>query len=218
MDRKKRYFIILVLFLILNLFIHNSLFLHYSNIENSEKIVVPNGAFLKIALPDYVKPFAADILWIKLTNNININKRDKETGEKLYKYMMIVTDLDTYFYIPYLLGGSFLPLKNGYNLFDEGITLLKKGIKYLPNKWQLTFLTGYFYFFEHNDKETGYKYFEKCLTLKSTPDNIKKLIPLATLHFSDKSKQIKKLKELMIITKDKNIRKFIENILKKYEK
>ena len=215
MYRKKRYFIILALFLILNIFLHNSLFLSYSNIKNSEKIVVPNGVFLKIVLPDFAKPFTADILWVKLTNNININKKDKETGEKLFKYMMIVTDLDPYFYIPYLLGGSFLPSKNGYNLFDEGITLLKKGIKYLPNKWQLIFLTGYFHFFEHNDKKTGYRYFEKCLTLKSTPDNIKKLIPLATLHFSDKNEQIKRLKKLIIITKDKNIRKLIKNILEK---
>ena len=212
---KKRYFIILLLLMTFNFFVHNSLFLHYSNITNRKKIIVPNGKFVNIALPDNIKPFFSDILWVKLTNNININKKDKRTGENLFKYMMLITDLDPYFYLPYILGGSFLPSKNGYNLFDKGIVLLKKGIKNLPEKWQLTFLTGYFYFFEQNDKDTGFKYFAKCLKIKTTPDSIKALIPLVTLKFSSNERKIIELERLLKNLEDRHIKRLIIKILKR---
>ena len=186
MDRKKKFFItiILIFSVMFNLFLHKQLLKEFISKEENSNVFLPNGNFLKIFSVDFSKPIIADFYWIKLIGNLDISKKDKETGEKLYKYTLLITDLDPYFYLPYILGGSYLTEKDRFNMFRRGSVILKKGIKFLPEKWQLSFLLGYLSFFEQNNVKQGLKYLKKCLILKTTPSDIKKLIRFIIMNFS----------------------------------
>ena len=217
MDRKKRYYLIftILFFLIINFQLHNNMLNNFLSLNFKKKIIVPNEKFINVFPQGCIKPLLSDYLWVKLIGSLNLNDKSKENGVKLYKYLMIVTELDPYFYLPYLLGGSFLTGKEYYNMFDKGTDILKKGVRYLPEKWQLWFLLGYFYFFEHNNKMEGYQYFVKCLNLKQTPEDIKKVIPLITLKFDKKEGQIVKLKKILASVKDESIKRIVKSILKR---
>ena len=90
-----------------------------------------------------------------LSNFIDINKRDKETGYKLYKFMDLMTDIDPYFYYPYILAGSFLPPKNGYDLYDEGSAILKKVLRIFPIIGSFIFFSDILLFSDIMTKEKG---------------------------------------------------------------
>jgi len=187
MYRKKTFFIIIIAFifaLFLNFFLHWKIFNFFIAKNSNENILIPNRKFINMFSPDFSKPILADYYWIKFIGNLDISKNDNITGEKLYNYTMLITDLDPYFYLPYILAGSFLTSEKKFNMFNKGAIILKKGIYFLPEKWQLSFLLGYLSFFEQNKVEEGIKYLKKCLTLKTTPPDIKKLIRFIILNFS----------------------------------
>lgn len=163
---------------------HKQLLKEFISKEEKSNVFPANENFVKTFSVDFSKPIIADFYWIKLIGNLDISEKDKETGEKLYKYTLLITDLDPYFYLPYILGGSYLTEKDRFNMFRRGSVILKKGIKFLPEKWQLSFLLGYLSFFERNNVKQGLKYLKKCLMLKTTPPDIKKLIRFIIMNFS----------------------------------
>ena len=169
-------FFLVIIFFILNISLHEKLFNKIENIKKHNRdVLILDEKFYNVFIPDFLKPLTADLLWIKLTPKIDLNKCDAETGFKLYKYMMLITDLDPYFYLAYLLGGTFLSAKDRFNMYKQGIAILEKGMKNLRNKWDLYFLAGFFTYFEQKNREKGLKYFQQCLNLETTPEDIKKL-------------------------------------------
>lgn len=211
---KKKFLVLFICLTLFNLLVHKSLFQKLNKFSSKSELIIPDEKFLTIFIPDFCKPIIADFLWIKLTSKIDLNKKDRNTGEKLYKFMDLITELDPYFFIPYILGGSFLCAKNGYNMYLNGIKILIKGIKNLPEKWELSFLAGYFSYFEQNLKKQGEKFFNICLINNSTPKKIKKLILFFMIRNTSKDEKLKKIKQFLKEIKDDNLKKLLRNTRK----
>lgn len=70
----------------------------------------------------------------------------------IYRSLMVVTDLDPYFYDPYYLGAAILSWDA--SLYEDANILLEKGSKSRSRDWTLPYFAGfnYFYFLNNNDK------------------------------------------------------------------
>ncbi len=218
MDRAKRYCVvvsILLVFFLGNIISHSVMIEEFLAQSKRFNIILPNKNFTNLFAPSFIKPLLADYLWIKIASKlIDVNKVTLESAGDLYQYMLLLSELDPYFYMPYIVGGTFLADVK----FEYSKEIMKRGIKFLPEKWQLNFLLGYYYFFKYNNKDEGYLYFKNCLSLKETPQDIKNLIPLLTLKFTSESERLQKLNELKKGVKDQNILKIIEKIERSIKK
>jgi tetratricopeptide (TPR) repeat protein len=104
-----------------------------------EMMYLPQGHALKVAAMGFDAPLA-DCLYIKTliywSKNINALKNRKTESRYLFlhKAFDAVTDLSPYFYTAYINGGLLLSASNKN---EEAVLIFEKGIKNIPNNWQL---------------------------------------------------------------------------------
>ena len=67
-----------------------------------------------------------------------LSEDDKKNYDRLYPLLDITTSLDPHFNIAYRFGSILLSegYPNGPGQTDQAITLLQKGIREMPGKWQ----------------------------------------------------------------------------------
>ncbi|RKH43305.1 pilus assembly protein PilG [Corallococcus sp. AB050B] len=99
-----------------------------------------------------------DYFWILLLNRIGAASRPSEYRQ-IYDYADLVTDLDPAFWQAYFYSGITLPVhlgKGEYLNVAESSTILRKGLKHLPDNQRLSFQLAYnLMFFEKKYKEAA---------------------------------------------------------------
>ncbi|MFC1564294.1 tetratricopeptide repeat protein [candidate division KSB1 bacterium] len=75
----------------------------------------------------------------------------------LYDMLNVITELDPLFLDPYTFGGLFLSLK--MDRPELSIKLLEKGLRNIPENWQIPYQLGFNYYFYLEDKEKAVEYF-----------------------------------------------------------
>jgi hypothetical protein len=123
-------------------------------------LYVRSGAFLSKAALSY-DALLADVYWIRAIQHFGGTRRSSDPAKKydlLYPLLDITTTLDPSFNIAYRFGAIFLaePFPGGAGQPALAVTLLEKGMKARPDRWQYLQDAGFVYF------KTAAAWFEKA--------------------------------------------------------
>lgn len=153
---------------------------------------LPNGEYLKLATLGY-RHVVSDLIWLQAVQHIGA-KRDTQLGYQwTYHAVDVLTDLDPTFIAPYQATGILLGVLVGRH--EEGLAILRKGIRNNPNIWQLPFLAGYISYYELCNPVAGAEYFQIAAQISGAPAYLPRLAarmtvesgdPVAALEFLDR--------------------------------
>jgi hypothetical protein len=109
---------------------------------------------------------AADVYWIRALQVFGSARKETEQDrnfELLYPMLDMATGLDPHFNIAYRFGGIFLsePKPAGPGRPDLAVTLLQKGLRADPNKWQYMQDIGFVHFWAMQDFKGAAEWFER---------------------------------------------------------
>lgn len=114
----------------------------------SELVYLPKARYLRPLSLGY-HTVLADLLWFRAISYFG----QHYLGDRLYPWLAdlcdIVTDLDPRAEHAYRFAGIVLPWEAGVT--DDGIRLLEKGARALPDSWHLQFWLGFNYYFFKDD-------------------------------------------------------------------
>jgi hypothetical protein len=117
-----------------------------------EFIYLPPPGFLRAVSLRYERALA-DILWFRTINYFG----QHYTSDRLYPWLAymcdVVTELDPRAEHVYRFGGVILPWEADH--IDDGIALLEKGTRNMPEAWELRYMLGFSYYFFKNDLPTA---------------------------------------------------------------
>nr|HEC21049.1 hypothetical protein [Candidatus Peregrinibacteria bacterium] len=113
----------------------------------------------------------ADLLWLKTVQYVggHISSRENNT---LYQYLNLITDLDPQFKHPYLFGELLLPEKGKTG---QAIALAEKGLRNVPNAWEIPYYLGFIYFFHEENYEKAADLYELAATKEGVLLSAKKI-------------------------------------------
>jgi hypothetical protein len=118
---------------------------------------------------------AADIYWIRAIQyygRTKLSETDSKTYEFLYPLLDHTTTLDPRFNIAYRFGAILLSegYPNGPGRPDEAITLLEKGIRAAPEKWEYYLDAGFVNYWWRRDSRAAADWFLRASKLPNAPN------------------------------------------------
>ncbi|MBI5368145.1 MAG: hypothetical protein HZA54_14000 [Planctomycetes bacterium] len=140
---------------------------------------LPNKHLLRALVVDF-DLLTADLLWIAATEIALPTEHDpKQIDSAAWYYVLdTITDVDPYFFAVYRYGGSFLPkyLKD----VARGNLLLEKGMRRLPDEWELGALASFnaLHLTMPPDAERAVRYMELAAAASGAPQYIKDMAVL----------------------------------------
>lgn len=145
---------------------------------------LPKGEYLKLAVLGY-RQVVADLIWLQAVQHIGA-KRDTQLGYTwTYHAVDVLTDLDPTFVPPYQATGLFLGVLVGRH--EEGLAILRKGIRNNPSVWQLPFLAGYISYYELCNPVIGGEYLRNAAQVPGAPAYLPRLAARMTVESGDPS-------------------------------
>jgi hypothetical protein len=120
---------------------------------------------------------AADVYWIRALQHFGGARLGAQRYELLYPLLDLATSLDPRFNIAYRFGSLFLaePPPGGPGRPDLALTLLRKGIKEMPHKWQYYQDAGFVYYFRYRDYNGAAAWFKRGSEVQGAPWFLKSL-------------------------------------------
>jgi len=141
-------------------------------LDSPEFIYLPSSAFLRDVSLGY-EHLLADVLWFRTISYFGQHYR----GDHVYKWLAymcnLVTDLDPRAQHVYLFGGVILPWEA--DRVDDGIALLEKGTRNLPDSWRLHYILGFNYYFFKNDLAAASRALGAAVRLPDTPEFVSQM-------------------------------------------
>ena len=134
---------------------------------------IPSGEVLdRLALS--FDAVVADVYWIRTLQHFGGTRRAKagpKRYELLYPLLDITTTLDPKFAIAYRFGALFLsePPPGGPGRADQAVTLLEKGLRTSPERWQYLQDIGFVYYWAEHDYTRAAAYFERAAGVRGAP-------------------------------------------------
>jgi len=116
----------------------------------------------------------ADVYWIRALQHYG-GERQKPAAERdyelLYPLLDLATTLDPGFTVGYRFGAIFLaePRPGGAGRPDLAITLLQKGIRFNPKKWDYYHDIGFIYYWNLHDYQQAADWFSRGGNLSGAP-------------------------------------------------
>ncbi len=167
---------------------------------------LPVGRYAKLISFGY-NNVLADILWMKTLAYTGEHLATDRQFKYLVSLLDAVTNLDPYFFYPYRFAGTILPWEAHDP--DNAIRLLKKGLRYLPDKWLLWFLTGFVYLYFKGDYKQAAYYMGEAAKKPGRPLFIVTLASKLLTQENDADTAIKILMEIYRNTRNENVRRSI---------
>ncbi len=155
----------------------------------------------------------SDLLWMKTTYYFGKHALSDREYPYLFDLLDIITDISPEWRLPYFYGIVLLPLEAGE--VEGGLYLIDKGLRNIPDAWELWFYKGYYLWKFKNDYLGASRFLYKAGLIKGSPSY---LIPLsATLAKKGGGEELAKrfLLEAMKNIKDSRQRRMI---LEKFRK
>ncbi|MDR4477622.1 MAG: hypothetical protein R3B11_16670 [Nitrospira sp.] len=172
---------------------------------------LPKGDFLKLAVLGY-RQVVADLIWLQAVQHIGA-RRDTQLGYTwTYHAVDVLTDLDPTFVPPYQATGLFLGVLVGRH--DEGVAILRKGIRHNPASWQLPFLAGYISYYERCDPAAGGEFFRIAARVPGAPAYLPQLAARMTVESGDASAALEFLQRFSRSVTDERIREALVRRMK----
>lgn len=101
---------------------------------------------------------AADVVWLQAIQYTGDRLATGRDLPGLYPFLDATTELDPKYQVVYYLGGTALVALDRRP--DEAVRLLEKGLRSLPDDWQVPFLLGYTHLFYYQDYAAAARYIE----------------------------------------------------------
>ena len=121
-------------------------------VDREELVYLPPARFLKLVSLGYQHALA-DVLWFRTTGYFGRHYRSDRIYPWLAYMCNVVTDLDPAAQHVYRFAGLILPWEA--DGVDDGIALLEKGSRNLPDAWELSYMLGFSYYFFKDDLATA---------------------------------------------------------------
>lgn len=169
----------------------------------AELSYLPRGEYLRIAVLGY-RQVVADLIWMKAVQHIG-TKRDTQFGYTwTYHAVDVLTDLDPTFVPPYQAAGIFLGTLVGRQ--EEGVAIVKKGIRHNPSSWQLPFLAGYISYYERCDAVGAGEFFRIAAQVPGSPSYLPQLAARMTVESGDPTAALEFLDRFSRSVTDERVR------------
>lgn len=137
-----------------------------SQVLNSKYIFLPDVDVVSRFTLGFDK-FIADVYWLRCVQYAGEKKYTGNGLTWMYRSLDLITTLDNKFETAYLFGGIILASENEF--VDESISILKKGMKNLPDRWRFPFYIGFNYFFFLQQFELAADYIIKASEISGAP-------------------------------------------------
>jgi hypothetical protein len=143
--------------------------------EQQRILYVRSGEALKRIVLGF-DALAADVYWIRAIQHYGGDRVSApEAGEKyklLYPLLDLTTTLDPYFNIAYRFGAIFLSegYPGGAGRPDQSVTLLRKALVNMPQKWQYSHDIGFVYYWSLRDFQTAALWFQRAAAQPGAPN------------------------------------------------
>jgi tetratricopeptide (TPR) repeat protein len=134
--------------------------------SGQELMYFPSGKFLKQSALGHTSTLA-DIAWLRAIQYYGHHRLTDKKYDMVGHIFDIVTTLDPNFVHAYVFGAIVLAQDAGRP--EEGLALLKKGMRHNPENWLLAFETGFIYHIMLKDYENAGRYFRLASVLPNAP-------------------------------------------------
>ncbi|UCD86024.1 MAG: hypothetical protein JSU92_07470 [Deltaproteobacteria bacterium] len=179
--------------------------------RNSEKMTLPRGDYLKIAVLGYDQ-IAADFYWLKTIQYIGDKQRKISGYPMVYPLVDLVTDLDYRFDYAYQVAGVLLAIYD--RNIEKSNIILEKGFKNVPGVWQIPMYLGFNHFFFLKDYLRAAKYIEIAASLPGRPTYLPLLAARLYSEAKDPMAGIEFLTEILEVIDVEMWRNFVGNRIK----
>jgi hypothetical protein len=140
--------------------------------EPAELIYLPPTRFLQAVSLGY-QQVLANVLWFRTISYFGRHYRSDRVYPWLASMCDVVTDLDPHAEYVYSFGGVILPWEA--ERIDDGIALLEKGVRNMPESWRLQYMLGFSYYFFKNDLRAASHTLHTATFLRGAPDFVGRL-------------------------------------------
>ena len=121
--------------------------------QEQDDLVLRSGPLLKAMSLEYA-PLAADLYWTRVVQYYGGKHENRQTNlDLLWPLLDVTTTLDPNLIVAYRFGGMFLSDSppRGAGKPEQGIELLRRGIRNNPEYWRLYEDLGFIYYFDLRD-------------------------------------------------------------------
>jgi hypothetical protein len=145
---------------------------------------------------------AADLYWVRAIQyyggeRLRLSGRDGSGGSgagpstgfaQLYPLLEATTTLDPRFGIAYRFGAIFLsePYPEGAGRTDLAVSLLEKGLREQPDKWEYMLDIGYVHYWHRRDYRTAASWFDRGSRIAGAPWWLKSLAAVTSARGGDR--------------------------------
>jgi hypothetical protein len=134
----------------------------------------------------------ADLYWIRTIQHFGGDRKSSRTVgrfELLYPLLDLTTTLDPQFNIVYRYGAILLALESpeGPGRPDQAISLLEKGLRSNPGRWQYAYDIGFVHYFYTHDYAAAGRWFEQAGRMPLAPEWILPLAAATTARGGDRT-------------------------------
>lgn len=140
--------------------------------ELAELVYLPPTRFLRAVSLGYEQALA-NVLWFRTISYFGRHYQSDRIYPWLASMCNVVTDLDPRAEHVYRFGGVILPWEA--DRIDDGIALLEKGVRNLPDSWQLQYMLGFSYYFFSDDLSAASQALRTASLLPGAPDFVSRL-------------------------------------------
>jgi hypothetical protein len=116
----------------------------------------------------------ADVYWIRAVvyfGRQSMSEDPEKNYDLLYPFLDFVTSLDPRFNVAYRFGAIFLSeaVPNGPGRPDLAITLLEKGVRQQPERWEYLHDIGFVHYWHNRDFERGAEWLARAADVPGSP-------------------------------------------------
>jgi len=177
-------------------------------------LYIDDDAPIYLPRAELLRPFSlgyhnvlADILWFRAISYFGEHYRSDRTYPWLAHICELVTNLDPKAEHVYRFAGLILPWEAGE--VDQGIDMLEKGTRNLPNSWELAYYLGFTRFFFKDDKKQAAADLQRASTLPGAHPGIAHLAATLTREVSGPEATMAFLSNLGQTSDSANVRQVI---------
>jgi hypothetical protein len=161
---------------------------------------------------------SADSYWLRTIQHFGgdrLSHRRSGAFELLYPLLDLTTSLDPNFTVAYRFGAIFLsePPPGGPGRSDQAISLLEKGLRYSPTKWQYAHDIGFVHLWHGTDPKVAAAWFRRASEMPGAPNWLGPLAATTMMTGGDRNAAKSWLVEMRNTATEEWIRRIAERRL-----
>ena len=180
----------------------------------AEVVYLPDARLLRPLVLGYDNVLA-NLLWFRTISYFGGHFQTDRAYPWLARMCDLVTDLDPRAEHVYRFAGLILPWEA--NEVDEGIRLLEKGVRNLPDAWQLHYYLGMTRYYFKDDPDTAAEELGTAARLPGAPPLVGRLAAVMHGRRSDPATTIQFLRELLKNAESEQMREVLTRSLEDAE-